>query len=113
MHRVILGITAPEVEVDHQDNDGLNNQRLNLRCTSTQNPHNSKMRADNTSGFKGVSKYKPTQKWRAGIMLKGKSINLGYFLTPLEAAKKYDQEALKLFGDFALTNQSLGLLRGN
>lgn len=38
MHRVILGLTDPLIEVDHRDNDGLNNQRLNLRpCTHQEN----------------------------------------------------------------------------
>ena len=38
MHRVILGVTDPLVEVDHRDNDGLNNRRFNLRaCTHQQN----------------------------------------------------------------------------
>jgi hypothetical protein len=38
MHRVILGVTDPHVQVDHRDNDGLNNIRDNLRtCTHKQN----------------------------------------------------------------------------
>src|ERR1035437_1832887 len=64
MHRLILGVNDPEVDVDHKDNDGLNNQRRNLRLTPNQNTHNSRLREDNTSGFKGVSWYGPTQKWR-------------------------------------------------
>lgn len=38
MHRIILGVTDPDLEVDHRDNDGLNNQRGNLRtCTHQEN----------------------------------------------------------------------------
>jgi len=38
IHRVILGISDPLVEVDHRDNDGLNNRRSNLRpCTHKEN----------------------------------------------------------------------------
>ena len=38
MHRVLLGVTDPRVEVDHRDNDGLNNRLKNLRpCTHKQN----------------------------------------------------------------------------
>ena len=38
MHRLILGLTDPEIEADHRDNDGLNNQRYNLRrCTHLEN----------------------------------------------------------------------------
>ena len=112
MHRFILGIYNSELDVDHKDNDGLNNQRSNLRITKGQNTHNSRLRADNTSGFKGVSLYKPTGKWRAGITFEGRAINLGYFPTPEAAAKRYDQQALYFFGMFALTNASLGLLGG-
>lgn len=31
MHRWLLGVTDPSVFVDHQDHDGLNNRRSNLR----------------------------------------------------------------------------------
>jgi hypothetical protein len=38
IHRCILGITDPEIEVDHRDNNGLNNVRSNLRtCTHQEN----------------------------------------------------------------------------
>lgn len=38
IHRLIMGLTDPAIEVDHQDNDGLNNRRLNLRpCTHQEN----------------------------------------------------------------------------
>lgn len=38
MHRMILGLTDPDIEADHRDNDGLNNQRENLRpCSHREN----------------------------------------------------------------------------
>lgn len=38
LHRVILDVKDPAVEVDHRDNNGLNNRRSNLRpCTHKQN----------------------------------------------------------------------------
>ncbi len=38
MHRAIMGVTDPKVEVDHRDNDGLHNRRENLRlCTHKEN----------------------------------------------------------------------------
>lgn len=40
MHRVIMN-PSNEMEVDHRDGDGLNNQKANLRiCTSSQNMYN-------------------------------------------------------------------------
>lgn len=41
MHRLVLGVTDPEIIVDHKDRDRLNNQRDNLReFTPTQNANN-------------------------------------------------------------------------
>jgi hypothetical protein len=38
LHRVLLGLADPLVEIDHRDNDGLNNRRFNLRaCTHQEN----------------------------------------------------------------------------
>lgn len=38
MHRLIMGLTDPLIEGDHKDNDGLNNQRYNLReCSHIEN----------------------------------------------------------------------------
>lgn len=38
MHRIIMGAADPLVEIDHRDNDGLNNKRSNLRpCTHQEN----------------------------------------------------------------------------
>lgn len=49
-----------------------------------------------TSTYKGVCWYKNSGKWKAGLTLNGKSINLGYFDTEIEASEAY-QNALKLY----------------
>ena len=102
MHRIIMGVTNPKISVDHKDHNGLNNQRRNLRVTSTQNSHNYKKPSTNTSGYKGVSRH--TWGWQAGIKLRGKRIYLGLFASKIKAAKAYDRAARRLFGRFALTN---------
>lgn len=102
LHRFILGITDPAVEVDHEDGNGLNCQRYNLRVCTTQQNRQSKNR-HGLSGLKGVSFHKPTGKWRARIFL-GKEFSLGLFSDPLEAACAYDMAAVKCFGEFALCN---------
>src|SRR6185436_13817478 len=54
MHKLIL---ATNDKVDHIDNNGLNNQRSNLRvATASQNGHNSRLRSDSSTGYKGVNK---------------------------------------------------------
>src|ERR1700741_189957 len=53
MHRLILD-AKPEIQIDHQDTDGLNNTRNNLRrATSRQNAANS-VKKRGISSFKGL-----------------------------------------------------------
>jgi hypothetical protein len=93
---------------DHIDRDGLNNRRSNLRvATRTQNQGNQTKSKRNTSGFKGVREAKwatGSKRWRASIVENHKVKHLGYFYTPEEAAKAYDDAAIEYFGDFATVN---------
>ena len=45
------------------------------------------------------------------IVVNRQPIHIGYFRDPIEGAKAYDEAALKYFGEFAVTNESLGLLK--
>jgi hypothetical protein len=92
--------------IDHVDGDGLNNQKRNLRkATPTQNGGN-RVIQKHSSKFKGVTWWKKPKKWVACIRFNTR-IHLGYFESETDAAKAYDAAALKLFGDFALTNEKL------
>ena len=94
--------------VDHIDNNGLNNQRYNLReCTHSQNNTNKFINKNGrTSRFIGVclgkNKYK---KWRAVIKKDKKQISLGTYETELEAAIAYNEGAIKYHGEFARLNE--------
>jgi len=89
------------MEVDHEDGDGLNNQRNNLRvCTKSQNMANMVSRT-NRHGFKGVARHKFG--WMAQIQ-QNKKRHCSYHDTPEEAARAYDSMARRLFGTFAKTN---------
>ena len=99
----IAFITNPDNKpyVDHVDNCKNNNNITNLRwATSSQNNQNASMRKDNTSGVKGVSWDKDTNKWRARIKIDGIQIHLGLF-TNLEDAKETRMiKANQAFGVF-------------
>lgn len=88
--------------VDHKDGDRPNIKISNLRkATAAQNLMNAKLRSDSTTKIKGVSFCSATCKWRASIMIYGKSINLGRYKTKDEAALAYAEGARKHFGEFA------------
>lgn len=91
--------------IDHEDFDTLNNQRYNLRqCTRQQNQFHQRVLTVKTSKFKGVSFDRARGKWRASIFLNYKQIAIGRFDDELEAAKAYDQNAIRLHGEFAYLN---------
>jgi hypothetical protein len=87
-------------EVDHIDMNKSNNRWINLRvATRSQNRANTRARADNTHGCKGVTRQK--KRWRPQIMVDGKRIQLGLFIRKEDAAKAYLLAAQKYFGEFA------------
>ena len=105
MHRFILGLTDRKISCDHKDNDGLNNQRSNLRAaTIQQNSFNRKKGSNCSSKYKGVVWLKERNKWRAYIIINGKPKYLGVFHDEVEAARTYDMAAVENFGEFASLN---------
>ena len=74
--------------VDHIDNDKLNNNIDNLQIVS-QRVNCTKDRRGGSSKYLGVSLHKQTNKWRAIINIKGKSVSLGLFNCELKAAQAY------------------------
>jgi hypothetical protein len=48
----------------------------------------------------------PNGKWKAHIGVNDKDLHLGYFKTEEEAARAYDEAAMKEFGDRAKLNFS-------
>jgi hypothetical protein len=107
MHREILNLTNPIIQIDHKDHNGLNNQKNNLRiCNNQKNSCNRRKRNDSIySRYKGVWFHVRDKKWQASIQVGGKRMHLGYFKSEIEAASIYNAAALKYHGEFALTNQ--------
>lgn len=92
---------ANKRDVDHINRDPLDNRKSNLRvATRSENNLNSKIRVNNTSGFKGVNFHKITRKWRAYIGHNGKIIYLGLYKSKAEAAFARRQKAKEIYGDF-------------
>jgi hypothetical protein len=105
IHRLILGVNDRRLDVDHIDQNGLNNQRSNIRIsTRTQNQRNRRLQKNNTSGYKGVSWRSDRRRWKANIKFEGKLLHLGLFTCPQAAARAYNNAAIKYFGDFAKLN---------
>jgi hypothetical protein len=93
----------PKHQVDHINHDPSDNRWSNLReCTITQNQANTRMRKNNTSGYKGVSYNSECKKpWKAQINIDKKTTCLGHFKTPEEAHSAYKAAAINHYGDFA------------
>ncbi|HBZ17536.1 MAG TPA: Fis family transcriptional regulator [Pantoea sp.] len=92
----------PQQELDHINGDKLDNRIINLRlATRSQNNSNVLLRADNSSGYKGVSWQLPNRKWVARISINRKRITLGFFATKEEAAKAYRLASIQYHGEFS------------
>lgn len=104
-HRVawLLSTGAwPHNQIDHINGDRGDNRLSNLREASDSTNHmNIGQRADNKSGFKGVSFHRPTGKWIAQITGNKTGRYLGLYLTKEAAYEAYCAAAATLHGEFA------------
>lgn len=104
MHQFLMPGVA---QVDHRFGDGLDNQREHIRpATNQQNRRGfSQPRPGASSRFRGCHlETRRKLKWVAQIRVDGKQISLGQFNLEEDAARAYNEAALKYFGDFAQLN---------
>lgn len=98
-------MNAPDgAQVDHRNNDGLDNRRSNLRVAShAQNHQNMKATRTNKHSFKGVY-YREGRGFCAQCVCQSKKHTRSGFATAELAARAYDELAEQLHGEFAYLN---------
>jgi hypothetical protein len=105
LHREILGLTSG-VLCDHEDGNGLNNQRNNLRAsTYSQNNANRKSSKISQSKYLGVSFDKRWRKWVVHIRKDKLTTLVGAFDMEQDAALAYNEAAIIKHGAFAKLNK--------
>ena len=102
-HRVIWehfnGPIPTNMDIDHINNMRDDNRIENLQLLSHKDNSRSRLKnKNNTSGYPGVSWFKPTKKWQAQIQVDGKNKHLGYFDSPETAHQAYLQAKIKYHG---------------
>lgn len=106
-HRVIWAMQTgewPSSLIDHRDCDKSNNRWENLRlATHAENSHNRCLSINSMSGIKGVTFQPKAGKWRARIMVRGRTVYLGWHATAQEAADAYAKASTDLHGAFGRT----------
>lgn len=92
--KLVLAVDPPET-IDHVDRNPSNNKWSNLRTANhTEQKWNMRIRTDNTSGYRGVSR--SGNRWLARMFNR----HLGCFATREEASAVYENIARKLHGKF-------------
>ncbi|MDE2099026.1 MAG: HNH endonuclease [Patescibacteria group bacterium] len=93
---------APKHQIDHINMMRGDDRFENLReATRSQNCTN-RIRAKNSTGFRGVKRNK--NRYMAGLVKEQKAYHFGTFDSAEEAARVYDKYAKKYFGEFAILN---------
>jgi hypothetical protein len=106
-HQIVYALHHGHIppEIDHINGIKTDNRVENLRpCTSSQNKGNVGLSRANKSGYRGVSLNTRNGFYHAQIKINGKQTYLGRFELPEDAARAYNTEAIKHFGDFAYVN---------
>jgi len=101
MQHVIMGYRM----VDHINGNGIDNRRKNLRyVTRSQNMRNCKIYANNTTGYKGVTRDRGL--FVARIWVDNEAIYLGSSNTARGAGRLYNKASRRLHGKYGRQNPS-------
>ena len=111
LHREIVeGIIGRPLKknefIDHINGDKLDNRRENLSQPIDASEYKQRtVSRRNQSGYKGVFYNKKRKKWEAQITKNYHQKTIGRYNTPEEAARAYNDAALKLYGEKAYINK--------
>ena len=108
-HRIVYfmqtGVDPLDLDVDHINRNPSDNTNIRLANRSQNSANKEKNREGKSSIYKGVSKEKNRNKWRASIRVNYKLKYLGSFNTEWEAAVCYNNAALAAWGEYAVLNE--------
>lgn len=98
IYYMTYGKDPENTQVDHKDQNWLNNNAWNLRLDIDRNIQNVNRptQRNNTSGVVGVSWYKASGKWLAKVRIEGKDNHLGYHTCKIEAARAVRNKWIEL-----------------
>lgn len=93
IHWDVMGHPGKGMVTDHEDGNPLNNQKDNLWiCSQRKNRGNLRHKSatrNYSSKYPGVNWHKPSEKWRAQIIINKFNKHLGLFLNEEEAGQAY------------------------
>ena len=97
------GLYSETLYIDHINGNKLDNRKTNLRMVNEQQSASNRPKMSGCQiKYKGVTRNRG--KFRANIYPNGKKVNLGTFLTEIEAALAYKIAAKNYYGEFARIN---------
>ena len=101
IYYMTYGKDPGNIQVDHKDQNWLNNNAWNLRLDieGSIQQVNSPKQKNNTSGVAGVTWDKKAGKWKAQVRIQGKSKHIGLYTCKIEAARGVRDKWIELGWD--------------
>ena len=101
LHKFVMDVTDPSIQVDHKYGVKLDHRKSQLReCMPAQNTQNQKLHNDNTSGERNVCWHSLTGKWKVEIVAFGKRYYFGLHENYEVACQVAKAERKRLHGEF-------------